>query len=313
MRTRRGWIRGGVVALAAALGLVGCSSVEDPWKGQSGPPHVVATFPPLACFARNVGGAHVGVLTICKEEGPHEYTFRPDDARALRRANLFLANGLGLDSAFAEKLERNSGNSNLAFLQLADKLDHKLVHENDPHVWLGVVQSAAMIEQIRAALEKADPAHQDDYKKNAAAFVARLKDLHKEYRKKFKDKKNVRVVSFHDSMRYFADDYGLDVVDVIELNPGEDPSPGRMTELLKHWTDAKPEERPAVISVEPQYNAKAVDDSLLKDLEAKKITVKKVTFDPLETAETKELQDPGWYEKKMRENIEALLKALPDK
>ena len=36
-------------------------------------------------------------------------------------------------------------------------------------------------------------------------------------------------------------------------------------------------------------------------------------IDPLETADAKEMQDPAWYEKKMRENLEALLDALPDK
>ena len=33
--------------------------------------------------------------------------------------------------------------------------------------------------------------------------------------------------------------------------------------------------------------------------------------DPLETANPKELDDPHWYESKMRRNIEELAKALP--
>src|SRR4051794_27372475 len=101
MRPRLGWLA------AMTLGFLGCSTADDPWKGQAGPPRVVASFPPLACFVRNVGGAQIGVVTICTGQGPHEYEYRAEHARALRRADLFLANGLGLDDVLTEKLTAN--------------------------------------------------------------------------------------------------------------------------------------------------------------------------------------------------------------
>jgi zinc transport system substrate-binding protein len=316
------------VAAAVAAGLVGCSTAEDPWQGQPGPPRVVVSFPPLACFVKNVGGTHVGVLSVCKEQGPHGHPYNVREAAALREANLLLANGLGLDDRFMDKL-KDDGNPRLAYLKLGAELDPKLLLrldggepdkkggrvEYDPHAWLGVKQSCAMVERIGDELAKADAAHADEYKKNAADYVKRLKGLHDEYKKRFADKSNVNLVSFHDSLQYVAKDYGLTIVDVIELDPGEDPNAKRMADLLEHWTgaDVKPEKRPAAITVEPQYTGKAVE-TLLADLKARKIEdVKKVVFDPLETATEKECLEPGWYEQKLKADLDELLKALPDK
>jgi ABC-type Zn uptake system ZnuABC Zn-binding protein ZnuA len=316
MPARRSWWAALAAAgLATVLGLAGCSTAEDPWKGQTGPPRVVVSFPPLANFVKNVGGGRVGVISICTDKGPHEYEYNVQDARALRSADLFLVNGLELDDKrFTNQLHENSGNAKLVYLKLGEKLDPKLLikegGELDPHVWLGVDQSCAMVEQIRDALAKADSAHAEEYKKNAAAFIDRLKDLHRSYAQKFDARTNRKVISFHDSMRYLAKDYDLDVVAVMELDPGEDPGPGRLRELR----NTAKEKRPAAVTVEPQYNEKVVD-SFVKDLaEGKdKLELKKVMVDPLETASAEELKDPDWYLNKMQANLDALLEALPGK
>src|SRR5207249_395111 len=73
----------GAVLAAGALLTPSCSPPTDPWQGIGGPPRIVATFPPLACFAQNVGGDHVGVLTLCTAKGPHEFDPHPEDTRKL--------------------------------------------------------------------------------------------------------------------------------------------------------------------------------------------------------------------------------------
>jgi ABC-type Zn uptake system ZnuABC Zn-binding protein ZnuA len=62
-----------LVPAAVVLPLSCGGGTTSPWADQGGPPRVVATFPPLACFVRNVGGNHVGVLSLCTSSGPHEF------------------------------------------------------------------------------------------------------------------------------------------------------------------------------------------------------------------------------------------------
>src|SRR5262249_41831577 len=151
----------------------------------------------------------------------------------------------------------------------AGKSDH---HDHDPHLWLGSESSQALLKHIAAALAKADPPHAADYKKNAEAFGKKIEELKKEYRPKFlaiakahdqkatddKEgwaKQGIPVVSFHDSLRYFADDYGLEVVAVVEEVPGADPSSAQMQKLVETCKEKKP----GVLAVEPQYKQDMID------------------------------------------------------
>src|SRR5205823_2115 len=74
----------------------------------------------------------------------------------------------------------------------------------DPHVWLGIPQAIRMVEQIRDDLKKVDGDHADHYDKNAADYIASLKELQAYGKKELAKLKDVPVITFHESMDYFA-------------------------------------------------------------------------------------------------------------
>ena len=43
--------------------------------------------------------------------------------------------------------------------------------------------------------------------------------------KVLKDKKDRRIISFHESLGYFAKEFDITIVDVIEEGPGQEPGP----------------------------------------------------------------------------------------
>ena len=326
MRWRIRAVLGCVLAAAAALAWTGCGSVKDGWEDRGGPPRVVASFPPIACFVENVGGDHVGLVCLCTGTGPHDYQFNIRDSILLKRADVFFANGLGLDDHFADKMVTNGSNARLRYVKLADKLpaslrkkgeehaeehghgheghDHAHHHhgEFDPHVWLGIPQAIGMVEQIRDGLAAADGAHAAAYNRNAAAYIARLKELHAEGKKKLAGLK-VPVITFHESMGYFADSFGLNVLGSIQPTPGEAPSPQKYKALVEKC----PRGSTVIIAVEPQYPETAADTLKKALTNAGVKAVHLVIVDPLETRSADEL-NAGWYERKMRANIDNLAK-----
>jgi ABC-type Zn uptake system ZnuABC Zn-binding protein ZnuA len=327
MKWRKRAVLGSVLAAAAALAWVGCGSVKDGWEDKPGPPRVLASFPPIACFVENVGGDHAGLICLCTGTGPHDYQFKIRDSIQLKRADLFFANGLGLDDHFADKMVNNSGNARLRYVKLADNLpaslrmkgeahghehghgheghDHDHGHhhgEFDPHVWLGIPQAIGMVEQIRDGLKDADRAHAADYDRNAATYIARLKELHAEGKKKLKELK-VPVITFHESMGYFADSFGLNVLGSIQPTPGEAPSPQKYKSLVEKC----PKGSTVLIAVEPQYPETAAE-TLKKALTNAEVKVHLVIIDPLETCSGDEWKEADWYERKMRANIDNLAK-----
>jgi ABC-type Zn uptake system ZnuABC Zn-binding protein ZnuA len=307
-----------VVALGSAVWLVGCSEARDPWEGKP-TPHVLVTIPPLYSFAKNVAGEHGEVKCLCTETGPHHYEASTTDLRTLRGATCFFTVGLGLDDKFAEPMVKTTDKKD-AQVEVGEQLPDKLKlkprggHEEkgakhdehqhgeiDPHVWLGTPQAIKMVELIRDELKKADKDHAKDYDQNAEAYVKELKKLHDDGVEMLKDTKNRRIISFHDSLEYFAQEFDIKIVGVIEEGPGQEPGGKKMRELVELCV----KEDVHVIAVEPQYPKTSAATAVLKALEKEgKKNVKLVEIDPLETA-AKDLS-ADLYVKKMRQNLKNL-------
>jgi ABC-type Zn uptake system ZnuABC Zn-binding protein ZnuA len=297
--------------------------MPDPWDDLPGPPRVVVTIPPLYSFVRAVAGDEAGLICLCKDKGPHHYAYDVQDAQVLRKADLFFSVGLTLDDHFADKLASGTPNPKLRHVRLGGELPkslkiplaHPIVHGDhthtgfDPHVWLGAEQAVAMVETIRDQLSSADSDGAAGYRKNAERYVQALRKLHADGRKMLAGKKNKRLVTFHESLGYFAKSYGLTVVGAIEPIPGDEATAGRLTELKKICQ----EQKVAAIIVEPQYPKTTSAEALRKGLSSEGLTLDMIEIDPLETTDPAELERLGadWYETKMRENLTALAKKLP--
>jgi zinc transport system substrate-binding protein len=325
-----------VAALVLATGLPGCSRSTRDWEKHGGSPRIVVTIPALDNFVRKVGGDRVGVVCLCTTEGPHHYQDKAEDAILLRDADLFFAVGLTLDK-FADSIQLHSHNPRLQYIKLGERLpktllqanegehedeqahehEHEHGHEHgayDPHVWLGIPQAIEMVKIIRDELTKADPNNEDDYRKNADAYMETLKKLHAYGKAKLKDKTNRKLIAFHESLGYFAPSFDLKIVDVLEVTPGSAPTPNHIRKLA----DLCHKEKVRVIATEVQY-PKDIAEILQSTVE--KRTHEKIVFavvDPLETVakddlkeDGKELKSPDWYEKKMKQNLDNLAKALP--
>jgi len=324
-----------LLGLLAVTGLAiwsGCGSLPDGWEGEPGPPRVLVSFPPLYSFVKNVGGDPVGVICLYTDTGPHEFQFNANDTIKLKRADLFLANGLTLDDHFTDKMVAGK---KLRYRKLGEKLgdkkegdllkkgeeedhqhgDGQHAHEHgvfDPHVWLGIPQAIAMVKRIRDELKEVDGGHANLYDKNAADYIARLKKLHDDGREKLKGfLKNVPVITFHESMGYFADSFGLNVIGSIEPQPGVEPSGRDIQQLLKTCAELpEQKKRLVIIAREPQYPEKSA--AIVRDQlqDRKKTGVGKVvivTIDPLETCSHDDLS-ADWYVQMMQKNIESLAK-----
>ena len=325
--------RSAFAVLSAVLlsSVCGCSRSTPAWQNRNGPPRVVVTIPALDSFVRNVGGERVGIICLCTTKGPHHYEYNPTDAIVLRDADLFLAIGLTLDDKFADKMQDESHNARLRYIKLGERLPKKLLlkgeeheegkeekgheheHEHgeyDPHIWLGIPQAIALVELIRDQLRDIDPGHAKEYEDNAAGYIETLKKLHADGKAKIKDKKDRKIIAFHESLAYFADSFGVEIVDAIERAPGEEPLPGHLAKLVEKCKAS----HVRLIAVEPQYSRGSSADILKKEVK----DIELVVVDPLETADAvdlredqKELKNKDWYEKKMQQNLATLAENLP--
>jgi ABC-type Zn uptake system ZnuABC Zn-binding protein ZnuA len=315
-----------LLTLAAAVAAApGCKPASSGATWPEGKPRVVATFAPIYCFAASVAGPDATVHTLMTDKGPHDAELTQADAEKVRGAQLILMNGLGLDDKNVERIKGSIGGDAKA-VALADAIPKDRLHhhdedeghdkdkkdahdhdhgEYDPHVWLGLPEAVLMVGKVRDELTALDPAHADGYRQRAADTVARLNKLHADGKAMLKDKKERKLVSFHESLGYFAPALDLKIAGVIEPQANVEPGSPWLTQLLKTCQD----EHVRLIATEPQYSTKTGAQVLLTELKRKVPDAAFVEIDPIETAPPDELK-PDYYERKMRENIENLAKAL---
>jgi ABC-type Zn uptake system ZnuABC Zn-binding protein ZnuA len=297
--------------VAVLVALAGCSPAVNPWP--PGKLKVVVSFPPLDSFVKKVAGDHATVVCLAKESGVHHYEPSADDASLLRRADFLFANGLGLDDKFLERIVVNSGNAKLAYVKLGELIPQSQLimtatGEIDPHVWLGPTRAVIMVEAIRDHLKEADKEHAKDYEDNAESYIKELKNLLDHGRERIAkvDKDKRKFLSFHDALHYFADDFGLDVVGYIEVEPGEEPSTSRYADIEELCR----KQHVRVIAIEPQYAETAALNVKAELNKRGAGDVRFVEIDPLETAAAKDLENPNLYTKTMTENIDKLADEL---
>jgi ABC-type Zn uptake system ZnuABC Zn-binding protein ZnuA len=300
------------------LGLAGCTKPADPWPaGKS--PRILVSFVPIYCFAANVAGDEGVVLPLLTSTGPHEHQPVARDAIKMQGANIFFINGLGLDDAFGNMLKRAGGKSDLRFVELGEDLKELIPmgahghdhdghehhgHEHgqfDPHVWLGIPEAVQMVGKIRDNLKSVNPSAAATYDQNAERYIKKLQDLQADGKARLASKANRKVVTFHESLAYFARTFGLTIVGSVQEQAGVEPNSAKMTELARKCK----EQGVQVIAVEPQFPEDKAR-TLTREVPGARI----VTLDPLETAAPEALT-PDYYERKMRENLNSLADALP--
>lgn len=210
------------LGLTAAVALVatGCGRAESLTRPDvSGRTvKIVATTGMIGDAAVNVGGDRVEVETLMGSgTDPHLYKATENDVVAIGEADIVLFNGLHLEAAMGEVLERTTTTitvpvgSNIP----EELLDRPAAFEGqyDPHVWFDVEMWSHAVAAVRDALIDLDPDHASTYEDNADEYLADLDDLDTyigEQAARVPPDKRV-LVTAHDAFNYFGSAYGFEV------------------------------------------------------------------------------------------------------
>jgi len=214
--------------LSLALFIFGaCTINTPPGSSADGKISVVASFYPLAEFARQVGGDNVIVVTIVSAgTEPHDFEPTPQDIAKVNSADLFIYNGGTLDP-WAAKIAGEVTPAALG-LNMAQKLG---LDGADPHFWLDPLLAQKEAEAIRDALITADPARAGTYRQNAAAYVTKLGALDKEYASKLQSCAEREIFTSHSAFSYLAQRYNLVQSSIAGLSPDAEPSARQLAGL----------------------------------------------------------------------------------
>ena len=216
----------------------------------------VATFSILADFVKQIAGERLALTTLVSAGADaHVYSPTPADARALAAARLVFVNGLGFEG-WVSRLIRSSGTKATVVTatngvtalktEQADQGHAGHSHgENDPHAWLSIANAKVYAANILAALLVADPAGKDIFEANAKAYGAQLDALDADIRVSLArvSPEKRKVITSHDSFRYFEKAYGIEFISPRGVSTSAEPSAQAVGRIIRQ---IKAEKIPAV-------------------------------------------------------------------
>ena len=177
-------VRLGVVA--CLLVIVGCKSGDE--SENAGKKRVVTSFTIIADMAREVAGDAAIVESITKPGSEiHGYDPTPKDIVKAQKADLVLWNGMNLELWFKKFFSNVEG---VRSAVLSEGIEPMGISEGpytgkpNPHAWMSPANALVYVENIRKALVEMDPANEEAYNSNAAAYSAKIKALDKPVRDK---------------------------------------------------------------------------------------------------------------------------------
>ncbi|MDE0061081.1 MAG: zinc ABC transporter substrate-binding protein [Defluviicoccus sp.] len=110
----------------------------------------------------------------------------------------------------------------------------------DPHAWQSLRNATVYVDNIAAALAKADPGNAGVFQRNRAAYAAKLEALDAEIREIVAGlpAASRTVVTSHDAFQYFGRDYGLTFVAPQGLSTESEASAKDVARLIGQIRDA---------------------------------------------------------------------------
>lgn len=303
----------GLLSLST-LGLAACSANNSSKTDDK--LEVVASFYPIYEYTKNIVGDEGNVELLIKA-GTEVHGFEPStkDIAKIQDADVFVYDDENMET-WVHDVEEAVDTDKVTFVKATgdmilapgvaedghDHADHDHgeeghTHELDPHVWLAPSLAIKLVENIRDDLKAEFPKSADAFEKNAAAYIAKLEELDKEYDAALASPKQTSFVVQHAAFGYLALEYGLTQIPIAGVSADSEPSAKRLAELAEYVK---------ANGVKYIYFEENASSNVAKTL-ANEVGVETAVLNPLESLTEQEMAKGADYFSVMRDNLKALL------
>lgn len=310
------------------------NSSEMDSEGKTGPKlGVVVSFYPLYEFSKNVGKGEIDLVNLTPT-GTDAHSFEPT-ATAIKIAlesDIFIFQGGSLEGwAKSIKSQKTSGKTIEMMEYFANEVldsdkhhkddDDNKAHEdydedehhdeeshhhhNDSHLWLDPVLAKRQVEIIRDVFSQAKPESKEIFQKNAKQYISKLENLHSNYQQRLSNCSKNIIITSHDAFQYLGRRYNLVVEPVSYGGPNDEPSAGRIKELL----DLIKREEIEYIFVEKNF-MESPPPSAVMPLFNSEVYINTFFLDSVEYLTLNQQKEGDTYLSIMEANLESLVEAL---
>jgi zinc/manganese transport system substrate-binding protein len=224
-----------LAALFILLASGGSSVAADP------PVRVVVSFSILGDIARQVGGPDVVVTSLTGPDSDvHVFEPRPEQARLLANAQLFVINGFGLEG-WLPRLTSSAryrgpvvvATQSITPISTAEGGERTALP--DPHAWQDPRNGVIYAENITRALVDVDPKHAEAYLQRFGRYKSELEAVDQKVRDDLGTipAEKRRVITTHDAFAYYGKAYGVTFLAAEGISTDSEPSAQTIAALIR--------------------------------------------------------------------------------
>ncbi len=231
-----------ILSLVVLLAFTACGGAKTD-SSSDGTLAVSVTFDALGEFAKAVGGDKVAVSVIIPTgTEPHDFEPKAQDLVGLSSADVFVYNGLGMESWATDAVSAANNEKLIAVdastgADVLESTGEGVIAEHgqyDPHLWLGIKGAETEVTNIKNAFVQADPANKAYYEANAKSYIDQLEALYNDYSAKFAAVEKKSFVTGHAAFGYLCRDFGLTQNSVEDVFAEGEPSAQQLAELVDY-------------------------------------------------------------------------------
>ena len=184
--------------LVTLFSLAGCTQKEETNEFK-----IVTSFYPMYIIALNIteGAENISLENMADTNAGclHDYTLKTSDLVKVENADVFIMNGLGIET-FTDKILQT--NENITVIDASEKLEAN----GNAHVWMDIDNYISQVEQVTEKLKTVNPENATVYEENKVEYIKKLELL------KTEKQENEKVISFSDSL-YYLENFDMKIVE----------------------------------------------------------------------------------------------------
>lgn len=261
---------------------------------------IVTSFYPVYVFTKNITKdvPNVVVTNMSNEHDGclHDYHLTTSDMKLIDDADAFIINGAGMET-FLEKAY--SVQEDLQVIDSSENVElisEMFSDQDNGHIWLSISNAISQVQKIGESLSDIDKENEALYLQNTNEYIKRLENLRNELRESLYGYSDIKLVTSHDAFPYFSEDFGFEIVSVIEKEEGASPTSKEIQDII----DIVKNNEIKGIFIEKDSSTK-IADTIGNESGAKVYELDTIT------SGDGSLTD---YEDKMRENIKVIKESL---
>lgn len=234
------------------IGMCIILSACSPASSNPSNPLVVASTTLIGDVVQQVGGDLITLHVLLPvNSDPHSFSAAPKDVAMIEAAQLVFMNGLDLEESLTDLITANASGKVVPVSNGVETIllgeDHHTEEEEedhdsddaqaapDPHVWMDPANVQIWTEAVARELSTLDPEHASVYRQNADQYQAELEELDGWIRAQIEQLPSEQrvLVTDHDTLGYFAQAYGFEVIGVVVVGGStlSDPSAQQIAAL----------------------------------------------------------------------------------